>query len=101
VYQTEKLLRVQGDKISGDEKESVEKALTDLKAALAGTDVELIKTTTERLMTTSQTFTQKLYEQASAADREYQQNPGASGGTPPPSDDDVVDAEIVDEDKTA
>src|SRR5947208_8699600 len=101
VYQTEKLLREQGDKIAGDEKESVEKALADLKAALGGTDVELIKTTTERLMTTSQTFTQKLYEQASAADREYQQNPGAGGSTPPPNDDDVVDAEIVDEDKTA
>src|SRR5438105_4124662 len=101
VYQTEKLLREQGDKISGEEEESVEKALADLKAALGGTDVELIKTTTERLMTTSQTFTQKLYEQASAADREYQQNPGAGGSTPPPSDDDVVDAEIVDEDKTA
>jgi molecular chaperone DnaK len=101
VYQTEKLLREQGEKISGDEKESVEKALTDLKAALGGTDVELIKTTTERLMNTSQNFTQKLYEQASAADRDYQQNPGSGGSTPPPSDDDVVDAEIVDEDKSA
>ncbi|HEV3227461.1 MAG TPA: molecular chaperone DnaK [Acidimicrobiales bacterium] len=101
VYQTEKLLREQGEKISGDEKESVESALADLKSALAGTDVELIKSTTERLMTTSQTFTQKLYEQASAADREYQQNPGAGGSTAPPNDDDVVDAEIVDEDKTA
>ena len=101
VYQTEKLLREQGDKISGEEKESVEKALADLKSALGGTDVELIKTTTERLMTTSQNFTQKLYEQASAADREYQQNPGAGGGTAPPSDDDVVDAEIVDDDKSA
>jgi molecular chaperone DnaK len=101
VYQTEKLLREQGEKISGDEKESVEKALADLKAALGGTDVELIKTTTERLMNTSQNFTQKLYEQASAADRDYQQNPGSGGSTPPPSDDDVVDAEIVDEDKSA
>ncbi|HEX4818863.1 MAG TPA: Hsp70 family protein, partial [Acidimicrobiales bacterium] len=102
VYQTEKLLREQGEKISGDEKESVEKALADLKAALGGTDVELIKTTTERLMNTSQNFTQKLYEQASAADRDYQQNPSAGGSsTPPPSDDDVVDAEIVDEDKSA
>jgi molecular chaperone DnaK len=102
VYQTEKLLREQGDKISGDEKAGVESALADLKSALAGTDVETIKSATERLMTTSQNFTQKLYEQASAADREYQTNPGAAGGsTPPPSDDDVVDAEIVDEDKSA
>jgi molecular chaperone DnaK len=102
VYQTEKLLREQGDKISGDEKASVESALADLKTALAGTDVEAIKTATERLMTTSQDFTQKLYEAASSADRDYTQG-GATGGgsTPPPSDDDVVDAEIVDEDKSA
>jgi molecular chaperone DnaK len=102
VYQTEKLLREQGDKISGDEKASVESALADLKTALAGTDVEAIKTATERLMTTSQNFTQKLYEAASSADHEYAQG-GATGGgsTAPPNDDDVVDAEIVDEDKSA
>src|SRR5690348_8655303 len=53
VYQTEKLLREQGDKISGEEKADVESALADLKSALAGTEVETIKTATERLMTTS------------------------------------------------
>ncbi|HEY2815228.1 MAG TPA: molecular chaperone DnaK [Acidimicrobiales bacterium] len=102
VYQTEKLLRDQGDKISGEEKESVESALADLKSALAGADVEAIKSATERLMTTSQNFTQKLYEAASSADREYSQGGGAAGGSaPPPNDDDVVDAEIVDEDRSA
>jgi molecular chaperone DnaK len=102
VYQTEKLLREQGEKILGDDKDAVEAALADLKSALAGTDVEPIKTATERLMSASQTFTQKLYEAAAAADREYQTNPGAGGSsTPPPDDDDVVDAEIVDEDKSA
>jgi molecular chaperone DnaK len=102
VYQTEKLLREQGEKILGDDKDAVEAALADLKSALAGTDVEPIKNATERLMSASQTFTQKLYEAAAAADREYQTNPGAGGSsTPPPNDDDVVDAEIVDEDKSA
>ncbi len=101
VYQTEKLMREQGDKAMGDDKDQVEAALADLKSALAGTEVEPIKTATEKLMSASQTFTQKLYEQASAADREYQQNPGAGGSSTPPNDDDVVDAEIVDEDKSA
>ena len=101
MYQTEKLLREQGDKISGDEKSSVESALADLKTALAGTDVEAIKSATERLMTTSQNFTQKLYEAASSPDGEYSQAGATGGSTPPPNDDDVVDAEIVDEDKTA
>ena len=101
VYQTEKLMREQGDKVLGDDKDKVEAALADLKSALAGTSVEQIKGATERLMSASQTFTQKLYEAASAADREYQTNPGAGGSGAPPDDDDVVDAEIVDEDKTA
>ncbi len=101
VYQTEKLLREQGDKISGEEKADVESALADLKSALAGTDVETIKTATERLMTTSQNFTQKLYEAAAAADRDYSQGNAQGGESSAPSDDDVVDAEIVDEDKSA
>jgi molecular chaperone DnaK len=92
VYQTEKVLREQGDKVSGDEKAAVEAKLEELKSALAGTDVEAIKTATEGLMTASQTFTQRLYEQAAAEQ--------AGGAAPPPgdapSDDEVVDAEIVD-----
>ncbi len=95
VYQTEKVLRDQGEKFSGDEKSSVESALEDLKKALASDDVEAIKTATETLMTASQSFTQRLYEQAAA------EQAGAEGGaTPPPgdapADDEVVDAEIVD-----
>jgi molecular chaperone DnaK len=101
MYQTEKLLREQGDKISGDDKTSVERRLEDLKAAIAGSDVELIKDTTDKLMSASQNFTQKLYEQASAADRDYMagRNSGAEGGGAKASDDDVVDAEIVEDDE--
>src|ERR1700692_4518996 len=65
VYQTEKLLRDQGDKFEGDEKEKVESALTSLKEALAGSDVEAIKTSPETLLTASQSFSQRLYEEAS------------------------------------
>jgi molecular chaperone DnaK len=107
VYQTEKLLREQGDKISGDEKSSVESALTDLKSAVSGSDIEAIRSATEQLMTASQTFTQKLYEQASAENAgQYQQATGTegTGGASAPADDEVVDAEIVDdeeEDKSA
>ncbi len=98
VYQTDKLLREQGEKLSSDERATVESRLADLKTALAGTDVETIKQTTEKLMSASQDFTQKLYEAASAADRDYSEGRTSSGSTPPPDDDDVVDAEIVDED---
>jgi len=99
VYQTEKLLREQGEKISGDEKSAVESALADLKTAVAGTDLEAIKSGTEKLMNASQTFTQKLYEQASAENAgQYSADGGASSQ---PNDDDVVDAEIVDEEGKA
>ena len=64
VYQTEKLLRDQGDKISGDEKSSVEEKLADLKSALSGSDVEAMRNATDALMSASQGFTQKLYEAA-------------------------------------
>ena len=92
VYQTEKLLKDQGDKIDPAEKENVEKAVAGVKEALNGSDIEAIKDATETLMTTSQSFAQKLYE-ASAA----QQSASASGPTAAPNDDEVVDAEIVDE----
>jgi molecular chaperone DnaK len=95
VYQTEKLLREQGDKITGDEKDKVEAGLKELKDALGGTDVEAIKRATETLVGASQGFAQRLYDQAS------QEQAAAGGNTAPgadaSSDDDVVDAEIVDE----
>ena len=94
VYQTEKLLKEQGDKLEGDEKTQVEEHLAALKSSISGTDTEAIKTATEALMTSSQGFTQRLYDAAAAADRE---GDGAGAGASQPSDDDVVDAEIVDD----
>ncbi len=94
VYQTDKLLREQGEKIEGSEKEAVSSALQGVKDALNGTDVEAIKTATEALMSASQGFSQRLYEQASQASATdgsaHQQSSDAA-------DDEVVDAEIVDE----
>ena len=104
VYQTEKLLKEQGDKISGDEKSAVEDKLGELKSALGGSDTEAIRNATDALMAASQSFTQKLYEAAS------QQGGGGAGGAgdagssgaaagSQPSDEDVVDAEIVDDEE--
>jgi len=98
VYQTDKLLREQGDKIDGDEKDKVAQALEELKTALAGTDLEAIKTATEVLMTASQTFAQQLYEQA-AAENAAEGGGGGESADPTAADDDVVDAEIVDDDE--
>lgn len=95
VYQTEKLLADQGDKIPDDEKQAVEEALAEAKAALEGDDVEAIKDKTENLIKASQTVSTKLYEQASADGA----TAGAADGAEAPDDDEVVDAEIVDEDE--
>jgi molecular chaperone DnaK len=96
VYQTEKLLKEQGDKIAGDEKDRVESALKTLKDALGGSDLDAIKSGTESLMSASQTFAQKLYEQTSAEQAAAGGAPGGDGASQP-NDDEVVDAEIVDE----
>jgi molecular chaperone DnaK len=95
VYSTEKVLREHGDKITGDEKDKVESALAALKEALGGNDVNAMKNATEALVTASQSFSQKLYEQASTG----QAGAAGDGEAPssPPADDEVVDAEIVDE----
>jgi molecular chaperone DnaK len=95
VYQTEKLLKEQGDKISAEERSNVEAKLGELKTALDSSDLEAIKNGTEALMSASQQFSQRLYEAAAAAAGE---GPAAGGGSAP-NDDDVVDAEIVDDDK--
>lgn len=92
VYQTEKLIKDQGDKISSSDKSDVENAIADLKTALAGDDLEEIKNKTETLMTSSQSFAQQLYDQAAS------QTPGgAPDGETVVDDDDVVDAEIVED----
>jgi len=101
VYQTEKLLKEQGEKFEGSEKQDVESALQLLKDALAGTNVEAIKDATEKLVGVSQSFSQRLYEQASAsASSGGVGGDGTAGGgasSEGGSDEDVVDAEIVDE----
>ena len=97
VYQTEKLLREQGEKFEGDEKSDVEGKLADLKTSLAGEDTEDIKDKTEALMTSSQGFSQRLYEEAAAENTEPQDGDFADSA----SDDDVVDAEIIEDEPEA
>ncbi len=96
VYQTEKLLSDQGEKFQGDEKDKVDSALTSLKEALGGSDTEAIKTATDTLLTASQSFSQRLYEEASHADA-ASAGSATAGGADEGSDDEVVDAEIVDD----
>ena len=94
VYQTEKTLREQGENVSAEEKDAVEGPLAAVKSAIAANDLEQIKAATETLIGASQAFSQKLYE---AAARDSGAAGTSASGASAPSDDDIVDAEIVDE----
>jgi len=91
VYQTRKLLDEQGDSVSADDKEPVEAAVAAASEALESDDLDAIRSATETLAAASSAFSQKLYESAAANT--------ATDGEGAASDDDVVDAEIVDEEK--
>jgi molecular chaperone DnaK len=109
-FQTEKFLAEHGDKIPDDKKTEMQEALGELRGALGGTDIEAIKTAQERLSKISQEAGAAMYAQAQSqgnaseagatGDAGAAGNPGgatASGAAP--GAEDVVDAEIVDEDK--
>ncbi|HTE73222.1 MAG TPA: molecular chaperone DnaK [Actinomycetes bacterium] len=99
-YQTEKFLAENGDKIPAEKKDELGEALTDLRSALGGSDIDAIKTAQEKVARVSQEVGGALYAQNAEAGAEGA--PGAEAGDagqPTGSaDDDVVDAEIVDED---
>jgi molecular chaperone DnaK len=103
VFQTEKLLKEQAENVSGDERQKIEEKLKALKDALAGSDIEAVKRGHEELLASSQEFAQRLYQQAAQS---QQQEGAAAGGTAgpgsgqssQPSDDEVADAEIVEDD---
>ncbi|MER5810000.1 molecular chaperone DnaK [Streptomyces sp. NPDC002033] len=97
VYQTEKFLSENAEKVPADVKTEVETAITELKEKLKGEDAAEIRTSTEKLAAISQKLGQAIYADAQAAQ-------GAAGGAgdagqAKAADDDVVDAEIVDDEK--
>jgi molecular chaperone DnaK len=95
VYQTEKVLREQGEKVTEEERTAVEGPMAELKTLLQGSDNAAIKSATEKLMTASQAFSQKLYESA-ARDTNAAGTSASGQGATGANDDDIVDAEIVD-----
>lgn len=98
VYSTEKLLTDNDDKLSDDVKTEVRGAVDDLKKALEGDDLAEVTAKQTALVTASQKIGEALYsanQQAPEGAADGQPADGASAGTA--QDDDVVDAEIVDD----
>jgi molecular chaperone DnaK len=100
VYQTEKFLADNAEKVPGDVKTEVQEAVDELKEKLKGEDSAEIRTATEKVAAVSQKLGQAMYADAQAAGAEGAA-PGAEGAEGPnmSKDDDVVDAEIVDDEK--
>jgi molecular chaperone DnaK len=103
VFQTEKLLKEQADNVSGDERQKIEDKLKALKDALAGSDIEAVKRGHEELLAASQEFAQRLYQQAAQSQQQGAAGGAGTSGPGPgasqPSDDEVADAEIVEDDE--
>jgi molecular chaperone DnaK len=103
VFRTEKLISENADKISDDTKKPVEEAIAEVKSALEGDDNDRVKAAVEKLNTASATLGQAMYaaaQQSQAAAGGDGQTPGSGEGAgSESSEEDVVDAEIVDEEK--
>ena len=69
VYNSQKTIDELGDKISGEEKAKVETEIENVKKALEGSNVEEIKTATEKLTTAFYAVSEKLYSQAADANK--------------------------------
>jgi molecular chaperone DnaK len=103
VYNVENMLKEVGEKISKEEKETIEKAAANVKEAIKNDDVEKMKTTKEELLKASHKLAEQMYK--SAAEKQpgggAAPNGNATNGhaTDSKSPNDAVDAEIVDEGK--
>jgi molecular chaperone DnaK len=110
VYRSEKMLKDNADKISGDAKNKIESAVSEVKEALKGSDAGVIKSASDKLNEAWQSVSAELYKAASEKARAGQ--PGEAGAQPgpesagrPPEGDKkdegpIIDAEVVDEKKS-
>jgi len=96
-YSTEKFVAENAEKIPEDIKAEVESAIADLKRALEGDDIDAIKEATEKAAQVSQKMGTAIYAQSQAS--ASAQGGSADSASEGPADDEVVEAEIVDEEK--
>jgi molecular chaperone DnaK len=110
VYRSEKWLKDNGEKISGDAKSKIEKAIAEVKEVLKGSDSAAIKSASEKLNAVWQQVSEELYKAASEKARASQPQggpgarPGPEAGGPQPEggkkdEGPIIDAEVVDEKK--
>jgi len=101
VHTAQKTLDELKEKLSSEDKESIEKGLKELREALSGDDMDKIKEKTDALSSTIQKASTAIYQQAAAAQQAAQQQQATSGGEEgqPSGDDKTIDAEYKVKDK--
>jgi molecular chaperone DnaK len=92
-FQAERTLRDLGDKVSSEDKADVESKISAVRDALKGDDLDALRSKTDAVIAASQKFAETLYQKAQS---EGSASPNGAGG-----DDDVVDAEVVDDQASA
>jgi molecular chaperone DnaK len=109
VYRSEKMLKENGEKISGDAKSKIEKATNDVKEALKGSDSAAIQSAADKLNEAWSSVSEELYKQAGAQAGGARTGGAEAGGTSTGSTGEraggskeegpIIDAEVVDEKK--
>ncbi|GAA0279618.1 molecular chaperone DnaK [Actinomadura nitritigenes] len=98
-YSTEKFLRENDEKVPAELKTEVNDAIAEVKKALEGTDVDAIKSSAEKLAQVSQKMGAAMYAQNPEGAQPGAEDAGPTADAQGAQDDEVVDAEIVDDDK--
>jgi molecular chaperone DnaK len=96
-YSTDKLIKDNDDKLPADVKSEVQGDVDALKSALAGDDDEAVKTAFEKLSQSQGKLGEAIYAQAQAADASAAGEDATPTGEQAGSDEDVVDAEVIDD----
>ncbi|QQR69924.1 MAG: molecular chaperone DnaK [Alphaproteobacteria bacterium] len=94
IYTSEGTMKEQGDKVSAEDREAIEKAIADLRGVIDGEDQDAIKSRTETLAQASMKLGDALYRQAGAAGGGETADESAGSGAAPGADD-AVDAEFT------
>jgi molecular chaperone DnaK len=107
VYSVEKMLKENRDKISEADARNIESAVEEAKKAIQGGDISKINAATDRLTTASHKLAEVMYKQAASAGPGAETGARAGAGAPadtgargkPKGEGEVIDAEVVDDDK--
>src|SRR5215203_1702849 len=98
-YQAEKQVKDLGEQLDEASKREIEDAIKDVRGVLESDDTEDIRAKTDRLQTAFHKVSEQMYERAQAAAAQSTDGAGSENGASSSADEEVVDAEVVDEQK--